>query len=229
MEDERKKRKIGKKIGWAVLILCIIFLTIILRRLIILNSIEQKVGAYDISNYYTRQYQYSGNMLTIVETYHKENKTRTDMHFLETRKATFYEDLDTKESMMKVDNFKNNEKVVVLFPQEKMLMPKMSPTNVISSWTGMNFGQKLYTAVIMKGITTEEVNGKKCYKIDMFENNQFWLDKETGLSVRNASGTSVINGEEISMVTDYHYSFGTVTEEDVKSPDLTGYEIKRQE
>ena len=105
----------------------------------------------------------------------------------------------------------------------------MSPKNAISSWAGMNFGQKLYTAVIMKGITTEEINGKKCYKIDMFENNQFWMDKETGLSVRNASGTSTINGEEISMVTDYYYSFGTVTEEEVKSPDLTGYEIKRQE
>ena len=119
MEDERKKSGIGRKIGWVILILIAIFFVIILRRLIILNGIEQKVGTYDISNYYTRQYQYSGNMLTIVETYHKENKTRTDMHYLETRKATFYEDLDTKESMMKVDNFENNEKVVVLYPQEK--------------------------------------------------------------------------------------------------------------
>ena len=85
--------------------------------------------------------------------------------------------------------------------------------------------------------------GREYYVINnQFETNnrwEEWVDKETGLPLRiinrggveeHFPGTDVVK-EVRDNIQEYEYSFGTVTDEDVKVPDLNsiGYEIENKE
>lgn len=100
---------------------------------------------------------------------------------------------------------------------------------------------------------------KQCYvlqdRFDIGTNWEIWLDKETGLPLKeinfNASKTYYSDNKEVNIeenniedylnqkkdilikssdsVTEYKYEFDIVTDEDVKMPDLSQYEIERTE
>ena len=92
-------------------------------------------------------------------------------------------------------------------------------------------------------------------RFDIGTNWEIWLDKETGLPLKeinfNASKTYYSDNKEVNIeenniedylnqkkdilikssdsVTEYKYEFDIVTDEDVKMPDLSQYEIERTE
>ena len=76
-------------------------------------------------------------------------------------------------------------------------------------------------------ITTGDVNGKECYvfsrkyvkpetKIDIY------IEKDTGLVLQSAQIEPTKGDIDL---TQYEYSFGTVTDEDIQEPDVTEYTL----
>ncbi|MFR5684293.1 MAG: hypothetical protein ACLUD1_09665, partial [Clostridia bacterium] len=74
------------------------------------------------------------------------------------------------------------------------------------------------TALSVK-ISTERCNGKECYLIESYDNVKVWVEKETGLVIREMSIISYDNGE-FNVVTDYLYDFNNVTDEQVAEPSI---------
>ena len=72
----------------------------------------------------------------------------------------------------------------------------------------------------------ETMNGIKCTNFNLSkEDSTFnvWLDRENGMIVKIECYYHVLNSEEIKKVMYYRYKIGNVIDEDVASPDLTGY------
>lgn len=53
-----------------------------------------------------------------------------------------------------------------------------------------------------------------------------YIDKETGLPIRLPGGTYTSNERTIDTIIEFDFEFGTITEEDVKEPDITQYRIQ---
>lgn len=70
------------------------------------------------------------------------------------------------------------------------------------------------TAVESKIISTE-CNGKDCYEVRLAKDLIIWVEKETGLVVRELNVNTTKN---------YSYKFGIVTDADVQMPDFSDYE-----
>ena len=90
-------------------------------------------------------------------------------------------------------------------------------------------------------ITSDSYDSNKEYYIlrDKFDKRnswEVWLDKETGLVIReiNRGGSrSYITGTEIGKkesdgIEKYKYDFDIVSDDDVKVPDFSGYKIEYQ-
>lgn len=76
-------------------------------------------------------------------------------------------------------------------------------------------------------ISSTEINGEKCYYMKPLfgiTNVFYMISKNNGTLIRNGW----VQGEGTDLwkiITDFKYSFDTVTDEEVSKPDLTGYEI----
>lgn len=89
-------------------------------------------------------------------------------------------------------------------------------------------------------ITTDNYDiGKEYYVIKDYNDNNYrnenWIDKDTGLTIRRITknsvktyfgGTNVLKNVS-DCIEDYKYEFGNVTDDDVKIPDLSNYQIKK--
>ncbi|MCI8833249.1 MAG: hypothetical protein HFJ19_03510 [Clostridia bacterium] len=85
--------------------------------------------------------------------------------------------------------------------------------------------------------TYKYANGKECYvlkyKYEKPQNYEIWIDKDTGLpikEVRREAEKSFFEGTNVvkktgDMISEYKYEFRTVTDDDVAVPDLSAYEI----
>ena len=86
---------------------------------------------------------------------------------------------------------------------------------------------------IKSKIETIELDGKECYMIsNIFENEEsklrWYVDKDTGLLLKLVQRGLVQEQYQSTYqatVIEYEYSFGTVTDEDMKEPDETEYTL----
>ena len=67
-------------------------------------------------------------------------------------------------------------------------------------------------------------NGEECYVI---KGNSYerYIDKETGLTVRQIEKSNKDITGKTDMVIDYNYKFNIVSDSDIVKPDTTGYTI----
>ena len=74
-------------------------------------------------------------------------------------------------------------------------------------------------------IKKEKINDIECVKIKLTSNyeNEIWIDISSGFVVRN---TAIFTNSEYNSQIDYNFKLNHVTEEDVKVPDLTHYDVK---
>lgn len=86
----------------------------------------------------------------------------------------------------------------------------------------------LFISAITSSITLQTINGKEYYYISSIISpytsftvqDGVYIDKETGLMTKTNA-----NEEGTWPQADYVYEFNNVTEEDLKEPDLSEYEI----
>lgn len=72
----------------------------------------------------------------------------------------------------------------------------------------------------------EMMNGIKCVAFNLSkEDSTFnvWIDKTNGMIVKMGCHYHMADTEKIDTMMYYRYKIGDVNDEEVKSPDLTGY------
>lgn len=222
------KMKILKLIIFIVLIALIIVLG---RRAIIIISLQNKIAEHRAStNYHMTEYVYEGIHYKINEVYCKDNQSLTTITTNESgaKKLTKYS--DGEKANIYIDA---NDDNVALLNNEASAAPNYA--GIYNSLETKGLWDFILN-ILKTRITTANVNGKQCYKIDDFYSpniliagegeRTIYIDKETGLLVRTFGGTIKNNNGTFTIVNDYQYEFGTVTDEDLKEPNLANYTIQ---
>jgi len=86
--------------------------------------------------------------------------------------------------------------------------------NTISEFDDIKF--KIPLAFTSK-ITIEECNGKECYLIELSKDYKIWVEKETGIIVREM---------DIEYITNRNYTFDVVKDEDIIKPDISDCKVQ---
>lgn len=222
------KMKILKLIIFIVLIALIIVLG---RRAIIIISLQNKIAEYSAStNYHMTEYVYEGIYYKINEVYCKDNQSLTTITTNESGVKKIAKYSDGEKANIYIDANDNN---VALLNNEASAAPNYE--GIYNSLETKGLWDFILN-IIKTRITTANVNGKQCYKVDDFYSpnvliagegeRTIYIDKETGLLVRTFGGTIKNSNGTFTIVNDYQYEFGTVTDEDLKEPDLANYIIQ---
>lgn len=224
-KQEKKGHHVLRIIGMILFIVVAIYVGNVIRNFYILNTHMVATNEYSTKdNYKETRITYKGNepYVTMIG-YKKGNKTLVNVEAKQKHTTIAYYDKQTQESIVK---FSVDENKVALVKQSEWppvpSIAEIKPFGGLSAW--QNFLMSLCSI-----ITSEKYAGKDCYKINICGYEEIWVDKETGLVVRQSSGYFV--GDETTTnercYHDYTYEFGTVTDKDVAKPDLTGYKIQR--
>ncbi len=205
-----------KLLKFIILALIIIYLIIVGGRTFIMTSLSEKAKENQTyNNYYAKLYSYQGDTLTITESYNKGEDYLTTM----TRVVN-------NNQIQKIIHYKKGNEQITLTESdgkrymqdsEKILGGQIRPVTYVSDGLLANMQ---YAFII--GIDKTYCNGKECYIIkgDSYER---YIDKETGLAVREIDKSNKKITRQTDIVVDYKYEFNTVKDSDITKPDTTGY------
>ena len=229
---EKKKVKYIKKYNHKLRILKTILLSIILifivlfvafpgRNTVIIESLEDKFEVYEqqANNVYIKALEYDDSNLQLTyENYYKDNMTKYVLTNLEADiKVTQYV-------------YPNEIKEFIEEPEGKRLNIEPRKNAELPALMNYFYNDSLIGTFFMSmdyKITTGDVNGRECYvfsrtyakpetKIDIY------IEKDTGLVLQSAQIEPTKGDIDL---TQYEYSFGTVTDEDIQEPDVTEYTL----
>ncbi len=212
----KKYNKKLKILKYALLIIILIYVIAVGRRTIIMSSLSGKATENQINdNYYVRLYSYQGDTLTITESYNKGEDYLTTLTKVvngsNIQKITYY-----RKGAEQLFMTESEGKKYVL-NAETMIGGHILPVTYVADGILANLKYALIT-----GIDSTYCNGKECYVIK--ENSyERYIDKETGLAVRNIEKSNKEITRKNDAVVDYEYKFNIVKDSDIVKPDTTGY------
>ncbi|MBQ6991990.1 MAG: hypothetical protein IJN50_03645 [Clostridia bacterium] len=205
---EKKKMKLWKKILLVVLALIVVFAIITLRKYIIItNLISASKNYVGKTNFIVDTYGLTNDSVTLTKIYNK------DENFLSTHKT--YSNNITEIRSLTVYN-KDNEKIGIIESGEDKIA--LLNGNIAIGATGINTMSEFddikfkIPLVFTSKITTEECNNKECYLIELSKDYKIWVEKETGIIVREM---------DIGYITNRTYIFDVVKDEDIIKPDIS--------
>lgn len=222
--DEREVKYIKKfsnkmkTLKFILLVLIIIYIAVVGRRTIIMTSLSEKVNESRISNnYYAKLYSYQGDSLTITESYNQGEDYLTKMtKFVngnQIQKLTYYKKGNEQLFLTEVEGKKYIQN------SETVVGGSVLPVTYVSD--GL-FANLQYAFVI--GIDSTYCNGKECYVIKGASYERY-IDKETGLAVRDIEKSNKDITRQTDSVVDYEYKFDVVKDSDIVKPDTAGYTV----
>lgn len=207
MKKYRRKMNILKSIIGIIIILEIIFLGDLSRKFFIINKFKIRMAQADPKNYYIKLIDNDDG--SFIESWTKGEKS-LNKRSLKTSEQIKYSDSD--EAWLIIND--DDGKIAIKVDREKM----GSATIGIGydSISTENLWETVQYAFNAK-VTSEVYNGIECYRVYNNEYEQTYINKEDFRPVR------IVNGD-----TDYSYEYiiNGVTDEQVKFPDITGYEIR---
>ena len=215
-----EKKKVIKIVLLVVFIILAIFLGIIIRRMIIISDISNKVSKYkDNNNHYEKIVtDYNGESKTTSEYYCKDENAvmiveTTTKQTNETKKLTQYFKGETSNSYFDV----GTTKLAVLNSNG---VP--SKIEIMGIDYNNSFWNLFYLALITP-IKTVEYNGKECYLLDSAELRHSYIEKDTGLTLKAKDGN---NENAPSSTSEYEYNFDNVDDSIFVEPDISQYTIQ---
>lgn len=225
VQEKKKYKLVLQIIVISIIMLVTIFIGNTIRKFYIFNTYMAVTNEYSTKeNYKKILIQYEEDEIGFaVMGYKKGDKTLVKMYSEDNTKTISYYDKKKQESITKVEVGKDK---VAFVKQEDEAPVLVSSVAYIESFTEISAWQNFLLALHSK-IVSETYKGKECYKITAYEDLEQWVDKETGLIVRQSGGYyQYKDGTMKRLYHEYNYQFGIVTDEDVKKPDLTGYKIQ---
>ncbi len=204
------KKKVVKIIGILLLVAIILFLAITIPKTIIIQKHGKKLEEYQkVSNFYAKiKLEDAEEELwrkdNIGVTKHMEGEEIRTLHITPNQAAMLMETKDAKKaSITKVE-------------MDGAFLPVIE----YGTFYAENFWQAFMIALGTR-MSTEEVNGKECYKMYVQEDFQVFINKEDFLIIKEINGNT---SREL-----VEYQFDKVTDEDVALPSLEGYEVEEYE
>ena len=203
--------KMWKKVLIIIGIIIFILAIIVLMRFNIYNTINKK---YDEMNQKDNYYFYSESSDSIMKYWKKGKVHKMNIQQIKGNgNLTFWENTDTNESYVFVETTKKYSK------GNEFLMVKNLPLFGYYVMPQERFGITLMFALNpMCTIYSGKYENKDCYILGVLEEGSAkeWIDKETGL---------LLYREEDDDNRKIQYSFDIVTDEDIKMPNLSEYEL----
>lgn len=207
MKKYRRKMNILKSIIGIIIILELIFLGDLGRKFLIINKFKIQMAEPNPENYYIKLINNDDD--SFIESWTKGDKSINKIK-LETGEQIKYSVPD--EAWLIIDD--EGGKLAIKVDREKF----GSATIAIGydSISTENLWETLKYAFNAK-VTSEVYNGIECYRVYNNEYEQTYINKEDFRSIR------IVNGD-----TDYSYEYiiNGVTDEQVKFPDITDFEIR---
>lgn len=226
---KKKKMDLWVKIIIVILVILLIFLIATFRKFLILKQISKQYDE-DIksTNYYAKTYSIEDGM--------------TELWIYEGTKMLKYTSIENGECVERTiyTNKQNEESwIIVNSPEQKTAVQiEYVPDRETISSAGINPGLPtsddnwhLLQMAVIANIQNSKWNGKEAYMISFNfieqEEYRMWVNKEDYRIIGQINGTSIdAEGNTYTNISSYSYTFNTLTEDDVKMPDLTGYTIK---
>lgn len=211
---EKKKMKLCKKILIVIAILILLVMIITIRKFIIISNLEKiSKNIQNCKNFHAEAYTIQGNNVNIRKIYNKDSKCLTTIQafgidITEKRELTTYEDENSTITVVQ------SGKTKIAFLDRETLGGNDGIYTF--STNGMSNVNKFFFSLLIK-IKTEECNNKECYLIETQQGWKIWVDKQTGIIVREINENSI---------TDYNYKFDIVKDEDIIKPDISDCKIQ---
>ena len=216
MEDKCNKKTIIIRIIMIILIiLLVVFGILTLRKFLIFSNIEKiSKDKINSTNYYIERVSKVGDSITLMKSYNKDENYISESNIIST---------DNDEKERKIIIYKNNDEKIsiiqsgedkIVFTDSETLMGKINLDTI--GLNEMSTSDKLLLSVTSK-ITSEDYNNKECYLVQPADTWKLWIDKETGLVIREENGMTV---------QDNLYKFDEVTDEDMVKPDISDCRIQ---
>lgn len=243
--DYLKKVKIKsrvKSILMAIGILFLLCLILYLNKFIkingMMNQAEQLLAS---NNFYKETTQIlSSNETSVVKEYYKDGKYK--------RVAEIYSDDGVKVDFTEYATVNSDERILIN-EENNVTIQKGLSSKLMNAESAMknavfvqnqNLWLRLGTAFVMSMKKDNYDIGREYYVLrNQFEQNQrweLWLDKETGLPLKEINREAVrlnyANGvvkDVRDIIREFRYEFDIVTEEDVEVPDLGSYNVSYYE
>jgi len=246
--DYLKKIKIKSRIKSILIAIGIIILILILLYLIKFIRISNIMGKAERSlksqNYYCEKQENSGeDSVSVSKTYYKDGKYKiTNEIYSDNGKELISTEYgEEKSDERKIVN--EREKIVTVykgdisetFNKEENVKFDRFPLEE-RKMVYANLGKAFLMSIESDSYDSNKEYYILRYKFDKRNTWEVWLDKETGLVIReiNRGGSVVyIPGTEIvkkesDIIEKYKYDFGIVNDEDVSVPDFSGYKVEYQ-
>ena len=205
------RKKVLKIILLVILVLFVLLTIVTLRKYIIITNLINKSNDYvSKTNFMVNTYGLTSHSVVLTKSYCKDGNlfstTETLGHnILEERKTTAYS--------------KGDEKIVIIQSgNDKVLLSNgnVAPTNVNTISEFEDIKLRLPLAFTSK-ITKQNCNGKECYLIELSKDYKIWVEKETGIIIREMN---------IEYITNRTYTFDVVKDEDIIKPDTSDCRVQ---
>ena len=225
------KKKTGEKILIIILIILCILIAIFARKAVILSKIDKKVTNYEnnYKNIHVSEVYESDDYTSLINIYIKDDICKSVVEKTEKNgeKSKIIQIVYPNERKLFIES--NKGKKLYVYEGEAPVRGShiekdhyMSYSVLVNYAYSMGWPNRILQSIVTK-IQSTEINGKKCYKLsDVFEKEKYivYVDKETGLTTKiiqeNDNNKSKVN---------YNYSFNTVTDEDIKEPNISDYDL----
>lgn len=211
LELKNNKQKYILLVIWILIFIILVFY---IRKLIIFNTISNKISTYSNSaNYYIRMYEYLGSSSNTTQIWVKDKnliKTFNNLPDTVLKNNTIYNFIDG--ILNETNENATNEDIKNILEW---------PWSFISSLTN-DFKNPI--SIFKYSLDTSYVNGKKCYRIEYFDEfgTICYFDKNTGLLVRYETllGEKSLISDTIveiqSTLIDFKFEFNCVNNEDLE-------------
>lgn len=173
----------------------------------------------NLNNQYLEMNSYDGKSFSTTKIYYKDNKLLSELTLKSDENSDFssISYTDGESSVLCQSNDLYKTATVYEDVNNKIITPVNS-----YSWNIPDSFSNYLKLAITLNISSAKCNNIECYKI-IDRNNILFINKENGLLVRKIQ--KAMNEDNVDSVSDYEYTFNIVSDENIKKPDLEGYEI----
>lgn len=216
------KKKVLKTILLVVLLVIVAFVLYTIRNFIIVKGLQNKIAQYtSISNFSaTINQTFTDDSTNVLINYYQD----------ENKQAVILQRTDSNGEVIKMSQYNNGERCDIFWDTKDSKTAQLNVNNTISvqltnSLETDNDWQTLL-ACTFAVIKSTKYNGKDCYSITNYmsplfmngtEKNEVYVDKETGIAIKNIMD---------NQITEKEYNFNTVDEAVFTEPDIGQYTLK---
>ena len=202
-----KPRNVRKFLFTLILIILVIYIIFVLRNLIILGNLSNKVKQFsDSQNYFAKVIQSHGDSVTLTRSYNKDSKYLTSLNMISLENGESFKLNIYKDETEKIGTVQNKEGSFTLnegIPEGKVAVNSINNYSY-DFWS--NLGLTMTTI-----IKSDKCNNEDCYMMYLGNGLKIWVSKDTGLIVRKLEG---------SFITEFSFEFNNVTDNDLIKPTI---------